>query len=421
MFSRGVLLGAVMWVAFGAFASDEPEVPRIDSVDLAAEQSWKNDPAVIWYDNFDGDESVQQKYHEYAHRDKENVRVEDVFLGASGQALRMFYPKGKQGIGGRKLVFGDCPFGAPIRKGEKFEELWWRVYVKHQYGWMGGGPNKLSRCTSFTSGQWTQAMIGHVWSAGEGLTLDPASGVKDGRVVTTKYNDFENLKWLGNKPSGPFPIHATGETGRWVCVEAHAKLNTPGQKDGSMHLWIDGLLQCDRKNLNFRGTYTSQGINAVFLEAYWNKGSPVDQVRWLDDFVVSTKPIGPLVAAANPVLHKTPFRGAEGAKQAAWEVQLAERAEGAGGGAEQISKRLPDEWGHQKGEDAYVRPVWLSKPVEGAGLTVTADAAHGAFVGPLKDATKLESGKTYFCRSRQQDDAGRWSIWSSWHQAFVTK
>ncbi|MCW8130886.1 MAG: hypothetical protein KIS92_11085 [Planctomycetota bacterium] len=418
--ARIACAGMLFFGALAFAAEDAPAVPRIDCVELAAPQPWKQAKAVLWYDDFDGDEATQQQYHEYDARSKDNLRSPDVFLGAAGQSLRMYYAKGSQGAGGRKLTFGDCPFGPPLRKGEKFVELYWRIYVKHPAGWTGGGPDKMSRCTSFTSGNWTQAMIGHVWSAGEALTLDPASGVKDGRVVTTKYNDFPNLKWLGNKPVSPFLLQSDGEAGRWVCVEAHVKLNTPGQKDGVMELWIDGLLQCNRTGLDWRGAYTDKGINAVFLEAYWNKGSPAEQSRWFDDFVVSTQPIGPLVAPANPVLRKTPFAGPAGAKQAAWEVQIAERVDAAGDGAEQIFARLPDEWKHQKGEDAWVKPVWASGTLKDDAQRVTADAKHGTFTGALKGQTRFAAGKTYFCRCRQQDAQGHWSAWSPWHQPFQT-
>lgn len=393
-----------------------PAVPRIDSIELDVPQPWKKNPDVIWYDDFDGDEATQQAYHEYGSHHAENVRVEAERLGATGKSLRIHYPKGSQGIGGRKLTFGDCPFGPPLRKGEKFEELYWRIYVKHPANWTGGGPDKMSRCTSFSSGKWTQAMIGHVWSSGEALTLDPASGIKDGRVVTTKYNDFPNLKWLGNKPVSPFLLHSSDQAGRWVCVEAHVKLNTPGQKDGIMRLWVDGLLQCDRKALDWRGTYTEHGINAVFLEAYWNKGSPVEQSRWYDDFVVSTKPIGPLVASKHPVLRRTPYAGPEGSKPGAWEAQVAEKVEAAAEGAEQIFKRLPDEWGHQKGEDVWLRTVWSSKPM-GAGLAaVSVSAENGSFSGALAKEAQLQAGGIYWVRCRQQDSRGLWSGWSDWHQ-----
>jgi hypothetical protein len=101
-------------------------------------------------------------------------------------------------------------------------------------------------------------MIAHVWGGrGASLTLDPVCGVRGDRVVTLKYNDFAHMKWLGNKPASAFPILATEESGYWVLVESRAKLNRSGKSDGINQLWID----------------------AVFLEAYWNDGSPDTQSR----------------------------------------------------------------------------------------------------------------------------------------------
>ena len=231
------------------------------------------------------------------------------------------YEKGTRGTGNRKVFFGDSPTGKVVRKGQSFDDIYWRVYVKHQHGWTGGGPAKLSRATSIVSPSWAQAMIAHVWSSGEALTLDPATGVRGDQVVTTRYNDFPNLRWLGNKPASQFKLHSTEESGRWVCVEARAKLNTPGKKDGLNQLWIDGRLEAERKNLDWRGSYTGHGINAVFLETYWNDGSPVTQSRWIDNFVISTKPIGPVVCPRNPVLIKTPYHGP--GKMETWQVEVA--------------------------------------------------------------------------------------------------
>ena len=111
-----------------------------------------------------------------------------------------------------------------------------------------------------------------------------------------------------------------------MCVEARAKLNTPGKKDGLNQLWIDGRLEAERKNLDWRGSYTGHGINAVFLESYWNEGSPVTQRRWIDQFVISTKPIGPVVCPRNPVLIKTPYHGP--GKQAGWGMEVAADGQG---------------------------------------------------------------------------------------------
>ena len=235
-------------------------------------------------------------------------------------------------------------------------------------------------------------MISHVWSSAESLTLDPASGVIGDKVATTKYNDFENLHWLGNKPASATKLFSPEETGRWVCIEARACLNTPGQKDGVNQLWIDGRLECERRNLDWRGNYTEYGINAVFLETYWNDGSPVTQTRWIDNFVISPKPIGPVVCPRNPVLTKTTYHGP--GKQQAWECETAVM------------------------ETNEI--VWKSHAVSDP-QQVRIDADTGVFVGSLSGQTALQAGKEYVLRCRQQSDSNTWSLWSTWHQPFFTE
>lgn len=362
---------ALAWLVLTCVPPPEPSrsdgIPRVESVVPAAHQPAQGNPATIWYDSFDGPESTQEAYAEYSPAGASGIRTDRESLGGTGRSLELHYPKGSQGTGSRKILFGDCPFGKPVRKGERFTEIWWRHYVKHQVGWTGA-PAKMSRAIGFVSGSWNEAFIVHVWSgSGSTLTLDPVRGVRDGRVVTTRYNDFAQFKWLGNSPSGKFPVHSTEEAGRWICVEAHLKLNTPGLQDGEAQLWVDGRLDAERTRMDFRSTYDEHTINAVFLEAYWNDGSPVDQKRWYDDFVVSTKPIGPVTAAARPTLILT--------TTAPCEVEIA---------------------ADPKGE----KSVWKSSVSSGR---VTLDRA-------------LPSGPMYFCRVRP---AG--GEWSSWHQPFFVE
>ena len=365
-----------------AIAFAEPAVPRVHSVSMAAKQPHADDPATIWYDDFDGPQK--------AYGESSGDLDEKVAFGNTGKSMQCLYEKGAQGKGNRKVFFGDSPTGRPVRKGEVFTDVYWRIYVLHPHGWTGGGPDKMSRATSFASGKWNQAMISHVWG-GDGLTLDPASGVRGDRVVTTQYNDFANLHWLGNRPPAPFPMYSPEELGWWVCVEVRAKLNTPGQADGLNQLWIDGKFQTERKNLDWRGSYAGHGINAVFLEAYWNKGSPVTQSRWYDNFVISTKPIGPAASTPNPTLFKSANADAQPSK--AWQVELAADVEG---------------------KSVVFRSKESSQT---SGLTVSKET--GEFLGDLAGATALAAGKTYWCRARQQDAASVWSAWSPWHQPFV--
>jgi hypothetical protein len=391
---------ALVAVCAGAMAGDPaapqaPDIPRIDSVVPSPKQPQEADPATIWYDDFDGPAK--------AYTETAGDLDDQVAFGGRGQSMKCLYEKGSQGKGNRKVFFGDSPTGKVVRKGEKFEEIYWRLYVKHQYGWTGGGPDKLARATSITSDKWTQAMIAHVWSMGEALTLDPASGVVGGKVVTTKYNDFDNLHWLGQKPASAMPLSSTAEAGWWVCVEARVKLNTPGAKDGLFQLWIDGRLESERKNLDWRGTYIDHAINALFLEAYWNKGSPVTQSRWYDNFVISTKPIGPVTCPRNPVLLRTEYHGPGELKS--WEVELS---------ADPASDSATA--GRPEGKPV----VWQSKP-QGKADRVQVDEKTGTFAGPLAQKTALTAGATYFCRIRQQSSTGVWSDWSRWHQPLVAE
>lgn len=365
-----------------------PETPRIESVRMAAEQPHQSDSSLIWFDRFDAD-------RQYTESSGPPLDPANSF-GNDGMSMRCYYAAGERGDGNRKVFFGDTPYTALARDGEKFDEIYWRIYVKHQKGWTGGGPAKMSRATSLVStSDWRQMMISHVWSSGESLTLDPASGVPKGgsQVITTTYNDFNNLRWLGNKPVSEFKISSTEESGWWVCVEARCKLNTPGQSDGENQLWIDGKLECERLNLDWRGRYNQYGLNAVFLESYWNNFSPVDQNRWYDNFVISTSRIGPVVTGRNPRLFKTPYSG-PGA-QAAWEVQVAMDREGS-------------------------KTVWSSEPVT-AGDSVVVSSETGTFSRMLAGESMLASGTTYYLRVRQQSDGGEWSGWSFWHQEFKTE
>jgi len=366
-------------------AGEKPVTPRIDCVVPLAEQPHVKDPATIWYDDFNGKPK--------ANAIESSPIDPKMGFGNKGGSMLCFYEKGKRGKGGCKVFFGDSPtyVNKTVRRGETFDEIYWRIYVKHQYGWKGS-PAKMSRATSLVTAKWAQAMIAHVWSSHHNsLTLDPVRCVKGDQVQTKTYNDWRGMKWLGNKPVSKFPIHSTEESGYWVLVESRAKLNTPGKSDGINQLWIDNRLECERKNLNFRGDYAKHGINAVFLEAYWNDGSPVTQSRWYDDFVISTKPIGPVTCPANPIVIKTPYRGP--GKAGGWRVEV---------GSENNNV------------------VYKSKLLPPEDQTKI-DTEHGKFMGELAGKKALKPGKIYYLRVRQQSLSGAKSNWSQWHQGFRVK
>jgi hypothetical protein len=114
--------------------------------------------------------------------------------------------------------------------------------------------------------------------------------------------------------------------GRWQCVELMLKLNTVGQWDGELALWLDGKLYGDFVKGERRGPWSGMGfdlvaeggelfeglnlrtaedlrVNYLWLEHYIDQGAQdmnhlqnpnrVNRV-WFDDVVVATEYIGPV-------------------------------------------------------------------------------------------------------------------------------
>jgi hypothetical protein len=251
----------------------------------------------IWCDDFEQDRL--NRYFEYDSRNGSFTRVAGA--GRNGSTgMRARFATGQVNAGSLKLAFGLRPssYFRPVDAGTaKYREIYWRMYLRNQPGWVGGGADKLSRATVFAGSNWSQAMIAHVWSGGSASTnsflyADPASGTDAaGNLLSTKYNDFANLRWLGAK-RGVHPIFGEPEIGKWHCIEAYARLNDAGLSNGVFRLWVNGALDAERTGLNWLGSYDAYGINAVFFENYWNNGSSQPQERYFDNLVVSTERIG---------------------------------------------------------------------------------------------------------------------------------
>jgi hypothetical protein len=250
----------------------------------------------IWCDDFETDRIG--KYFEYDNAGGSFARAGGVGIDGS-QAMRARFARGQVNAGSLKLAFGRTPqsyFRAVDQGTQNYREVYWRFYVKNASNWSGGGGDKLTRAASMASSStWAEAMIAHVWSGGSShnyLVVDPTSGTDtQGNLKTTKYNDFDNLRWLGAQ-AGRTPIFASTHVGKWYCVEARARLNDAGQSNGVLEYWIDGQLEARREGMNWVGSFDAYGINVILLENYWNNGSPQAQERYIDNFVVSTRRIG---------------------------------------------------------------------------------------------------------------------------------
>lgn len=279
-------------VPSGADAPESPQDPAPDR-QLVAECDFAS-PEWIWCDDFDQDRT--DSYFEFNRAAGKFDRIAGVGVeGSSGMRTR--FDSGTEGAGWLHVAFGRTPqpYFRPVDAGTAdHREIYWRVFVRNEAGWVGGGGYKLSRATSFVStSSWQRSFAAHLWSgsndAGRNvLLIDPASGTDEAgnlRPIDAGW------RWLGLE-RGTMPLFDEDHVGEWYCVETHLRLNDPGKSDGVFEFWIDGRLEASRTGLNLVGAFNDYGINAVYLENYWNGGAPQAQERYFDNFVVSSAPIG---------------------------------------------------------------------------------------------------------------------------------
>jgi len=101
-------------------------------------------------------------------------------------------------------------------------------------------------------------------------------------------------RWRSMKPNlASLPLRA----GRWYDVRYRVALNTPGLQDGLFEAWVDGVKIIEYRDVDYRGRYTSHGLNQFMLSRRANKKSPTQSLFW-DELLVSAT--APLSASSAP-------------------------------------------------------------------------------------------------------------------------
>jgi hypothetical protein len=89
----------------------------------------------------------------------------------------------------------------------------------------------------------------------------------------------------------------TWPTGGWTSVEQHVRLNTPGQADGLIQVWLNGVLVLDQTGLTYRTTPSLQ-IEGVYFSTFFGGGdsswaTPRDQYADFAGFELAKQWIAP--------------------------------------------------------------------------------------------------------------------------------
>lgn len=85
--------------------------------------------------------------------------------------------------------------------------------------------------------------------------------------------------WQGTKQVTRWPL------GRWLNIEQEITLNTPGQDDGIMRLWVDGVLRVENLGVNLRAKDNSR-LTGVISDIGYARGSSDPVAIKVSPFVV---------------------------------------------------------------------------------------------------------------------------------------
>lgn len=334
-------------------------------------------PSTILCEDFENPRS-KDSWSDYEER---GLYVQgDVAFGGK-RSLRQQYDRGQVEAGWLGWHFGDHPEGG-VRKGEKFEDVYFRFYHRFEKGWPDRFPPRVAAIRSrYVDGglrfAWQEQLQISARLPGGTAASRPISGLAapDGKV----YLGDGSLRWLDRET---LDLRFAEHDGDWLAIETRVKLNTPGRNDGRITYWVNEEIVLDREGENLRGAYTATTVNSVLLEGYWNSGAPADDLkRWYDNVVVATHPVGCAVFT----VEKKKLDD-----QSAWQLQVAAAA-----------------------SEAAV--IWDSGEMAGAGVAVDISEEKGTFA---EGATRcLLPSRPYVMRARHAV-GDTWSEWSEWKPFF---
>ncbi len=215
--------------------------------------------------------------------DDGRLAVDDsLAYGATGKSVRILYPQGGQQSGN-----SGAQWFADINAVS--DELYFSYWVRFDPGFdfvLGGKLPGLGGAVAFDdrTHEWSGRLMWRENGKAEFYLHAPAANQHD---PGTRF-------WWNTEG-----FQATFVPGRWHHIEMHYRLNTPGQFDGLMEGWFDGVKAADYPAFYFRDAPTASArIAWVFFSTFFGGSSSSiwqatkDEHANFDEFIVSTHRIG---------------------------------------------------------------------------------------------------------------------------------
>jgi len=217
------------------------------------------------------------------------VVTEDPKLVKFGRrSSKVMYKGGGHGVEGK-------PKNSPRFK--KINQVFVRRYIMFAADFDFAAGGKIDGSVCFAPGKRWQAGFGGKPSHGNDGFSSRLCWGRGG--VMTMYTYHADMR---GKYGSDFRGRSRFKPGTWQCVELMIKINTidegatKGNHDGEVRLWVDGVMDGEKKGLRFRDLPTMAIDNwsyGYYFGGLWT--CPKDQYIYMDNVVVARSYIGPAV------------------------------------------------------------------------------------------------------------------------------
>ncbi len=254
-----------------------------------------NDPDVLFADSFESRHlDGRWKQGAPAAFDIIDRDASNGFRPVAGRALRIVIRRGQQLGLDLRYRFRDQLGSEPV-------EVYFRYYLRLAQSWFRAAEGGKLPGLAGTYGQ--AGWGGRPWHGHKGWSLRGSYGTPPplghpahGRLLLGTYAYHsrstgygEGFGWLGSAMAGLI------EPDRWYCIEQRVRLNTPGNDDGVLQVWIDGRPVLSRVDLRLRD------VDRLRIEEVWMNffhggmlAAPADMHAYIDAVVVARRYIGPM-------------------------------------------------------------------------------------------------------------------------------
>jgi hypothetical protein len=273
----------------------------------------QSNPAVIFADDFESYSSSSQLWNRWDNMYQQQytrIATETDHVYRGGKSLEFRVPQQSTEVA-----------NAVIKNLNPTEDtVFVRVYTKFESGYSAIGSNhngialKAQYSTPGVPANGTNKFYVDVENSHETSPVEPTPGYTKVYVYHPEQRSQWGDLWYPNGtvlPNSSIPgdfgpnfvprPNFLPELNRWYCYELMVKANTPGQRDGRVAVWIDGVLVADFQNLRLRDI-NSLKIDQVELGLQIKSNTIRQNLKWYDNVVVARSYIGPMVQSTSPSL-----------------------------------------------------------------------------------------------------------------------